>query len=178
MLAKRLVAGVEVVAGAWLALFCPPKSPELEPVAEPPPPNRLEAGLSAGLAASPNRPPVDGVVLAAPPKSDAAGAEVVGVELLPPPKRDEPPGVVAAPEKRLEPAGFWAPAFCCPKMPLAGGAAEVLPAVPPPPNVGAPPPNRPPVDGAVELVLLAAAPDELGVPKLKDIVAVCRMKSS
>lgn len=153
--------------------------PEVEGVAAALP-NKFDVGLSAGLAAPPNRPPVAGAVLA-PPKSDVAGAEVEGVE-LPPPKRPDV-GAGDVPPKSPGPAGFWAPVLCCPKSPPEDVAVVDAPAEAPVVADGkekeeAPPPKRPPVAGAVVVVGLAAAPDELAVPKLKaDMAATCRLNS-
>lgn len=139
------------------------------------------------------------VVFAPPNKPPVAGAdEVAGVEdALLPPNRLEVAGVVELlPLKRLPPAaagvlveapppkrppGFE---FCPPNKLLVPGNvvgvddAAVLAFAPVEPptelkeKVGVPvaAPKRPPDAGAVVVVFFEAAPDELGVPKLNDMM--------
>jgi hypothetical protein len=80
-----------------------------------------------------------------------------------------------------EPAGFWAAVFDPKSPPVDDEVVVVARAGSPPADVKekvgallAPVfPNRPPEAGAVEVALEAAAPDELGVAKVNDMVDIC-----
>jgi len=162
------------------------------------PPNRPPpgAGVVVSVLAPPNSPPlagaevagvVEGAVAArvAPPKSEPPDAGVV--DALPP---NNPVEGVAVPEGVLEdgaapkrlPAGFGVlPPLACPnKEPaLPEGVAGLAPEAPPRfpkenegvvlPDAAAP--KMPPEAGAVVVALFDGAPDELGVPKVYDMIA-------
>lgn len=145
------------------------KPPEAGVVLVPPksPPGRGVADVEvADVFLAPKRPVEDGVV-EVPPKSPApeVGFEPVFAEEAVAPK-GFPDGFCASP------AGFWLKRV----PPLFDGVAlspELPPTVPNekdgvPPE---PPPKRPPDAGAVLVALFGGALDELGVPKVKDMVA-------
>lgn len=119
----------------------------------------------------PNRLPADGVVELAPPNRpgpEEAGVVEVLVEDGAPPK-SPPAGLVLLPNKEVAvPVGVLLPPAAAPALPNEN---EGVPAPEPAPvPVAGALPNRPPEAGADVVVLLEAAPDELGAPKVNDMM--------
>lgn len=169
-------AGVGVVCAlAVLPALFPNKPPLVDGVVDALLPNRPPVDGAVLVVALPNKPPevVDAPV-AAPPKRPP----VAGVVEDPPPNRP-PPEVVgvaeaegmAFPEKSPPVAGFCAAVLPWPpnKPPggLVAGVVDFPKEKPGVPEAAGAVPNRPPAAGAVLVVLLGAAPEVLGVPKLK-----------
>lgn len=119
----------------------------------------------------PNRPPVDGVVELAPPNKpgpEAAGVVEVLVEDGAAPK-SPPAGLVLLPNKEVAVlVGVLLPPEAAPALPNENEGVPV-PEPAPVPVAGALP-NRPPEAGADVVVLLEAGPDELGAPKVNDML--------
>lgn len=169
-------AGVGVVCAFAVlpALF--PNKPPVDGVVDALLPNRPPADGAVLVVALPNKPPdVAGAPAAAPPKRP----DVAGVVEDPPPNR-LPPEVVgvaeaeeaAGPPKRPPAAGFCAAVLPWPpNSPPPGGLVAGVVDFPKEklgvPEAAGAVPNRPPAAGAVLVVLLGAAPEVLGVPKLK-----------
>lgn len=157
---KRFDAGLAAV------LPEPPKSPPPEAgmaLVFPKSPPVAGADEAAGVAEEfPNNPPVDGVVVFGAPKRPVPVAAGDDEELL----------AAEAPPNR-PPAGFAESVFCPNNEPALVAGVVLLPAAVPKENLGVPAaaPNRPPEAGAVVVGLFEAAPDELGAPKLNDMMA-------
>lgn len=146
-------------ARAVVLLLPPQNSPPLAGAGD------AEAVLAVGVV-EPKRPPVEGVV-----------------EVLPP-KRAPVEGVAAVPEGAPNRTDFGfseSPLLGCPKTePALPADVDELPAAAPPndpkENLGVllpeAEPKRPSVAGAEVVVLFDCSFDELGVPKLNDMVVV------
>lgn len=150
-------------------------------LASPPPPNMLVAGLLAAALEAENK-PVAGVafwvVVDAPKRAPVEDGGVEAPNKPPPDGRAGAAGAVLEPKSA--PVGFGAVMLlACPGTEaVLPERVVLLPAAEPPTfpneNEGVPAtgaePKSPPEAGAVVAALLFDAPDELALPKVKDIV--------